>query len=851
MNQGDENIRTSRDLQRAHGPQVTGIGRGPRIFPGGGQVTAPGQGILPGTVSGTRNTIGLMTGQRIENSTNGSSYVVESEEIVGNKGGQAQVICCRCTKTDEKVAIKFYPPLCKPNQKITDVLLKLRNQNVIKVLDLGKWQDKNNADIFYEVLEYCEGGSLFDLMPLTEDKITKYLSVIVNGLEYLHSFCNPSIVHRDIKPSNLLFRTTAHNPEDLVIADFGISSILAGDEEGDGRGLFTTMSTEQFTPDYVAPELGAGKIASFSDYYSLGMTLLHCLSPDKRPPMDYWSVSYQKINAHRTGTVLRLLMVADMNLRQDDISSSSKQEKSNVLRVLHDMLCDEPRLMLLFEGLLQVNPEYRWGSRQIRQWLDNQPITNDTGTEAWRGERYPGIEIPYNREILSSVKKPHNLVKYINNPSYSDTIFSDLETTLFHWVSKFSGELKDNVAKLYKEHQNNKDLALFKLKFILDPSLPLIIGLKSILTFDDFSRCILESDDEQSLIALEDGLWKEQIEAWIDAVHGNDLTVGTNKNETKGILSFLKRLRTGTNRNRRLAVWELRWYFFPKTIPFPFMNRRADNPQSLVNMIDRDEASQKEGFRLMNEGWIGAWLFHRFGENSPEFRDHNMQVAKNDNDRTKLEALLHILDVDLEWALPEAKPPYKKFGKIAFDSSKSVNIRFQNKNRGYWESDILLRTKSPRGFELSLSTVAQGGMVTLIARPGSLPVGKSHMAEIVVSYYDGQKRIELTVPVSFRVAAPVWKMAGRSILVGLGFGVVLGGLRYGMNYLNELNAFQTLGWMPWKKLSILNWKIVQHISEFEWLLIAAAVVLLGTVGFGLFRLWMQFKKVAIGKTREL
>jgi hypothetical protein len=547
-------------------------------------------------------------------------------------------------------------------------------------------------------------------------------------------------------------------------------------------------------------------------------------------------------DAHKSGLVLRLLRNPDEVMPVwEKLDPPCRPWNASALRYLHDtVILRSPRLKKLFNGILQVNTEYRWGPRQVRNWLDKEEILTSDNKKLWREERYPGKEIPYPRKMFGTlVKKPDHLAALVDDPAFRDTIYSDLGNTLLNWASMFSGELKDRLEALCQDHGSEKDLALFKLQFILDPSLPLVIGLKSINTFDDFSRRILEADDEQSLIALEEGLWKEKFEGWIDAVCGNKLNVSTNKNGTKEILSFLKRLRAGTNRNRRLAVWELRWYFFSKTIPFPFMNKRAETPQALVKMIDRDESSRKEGIRLMNEGWIGAWLFYRFGDDSPEFRDQNNLVAGKNSDRAKLEALLHILDVDLEWALPEAKPEKFNFGKIAYDSNKSVNIRFQNKLRGYWESDILLRPKSSRGFELSLSTVTQGDLVTLTARPGSLPVGKSHRAKVVVSYFFGKERTELCVPVSFRVAAPVWKMAGRSFLIAVVFGAILGGLRYCMNYAHELNAFQTLNWMPWSAVANLNWKVMKHIGGIEWVLIGIALLFAGTIGYGFIRLRAQ------------
>ena len=56
------------------------------------------------------------------------------------------------------------------------------------------------------VMEYCEGGSVLDLMQLcgkklTEDQIAVICAHMLKGLVYLH---NHRIVHRDLKAGNVL-----------------------------------------------------------------------------------------------------------------------------------------------------------------------------------------------------------------------------------------------------------------------------------------------------------------------------------------------------------------------------------------------------------------------------------------------------------------------------------------------------------------------------------------------------------------------------------------------------------------------------------------------------------------------
>lgn len=118
----------------------------------------------------------------------------------------------------------------------------------------------------YLVMDYCEGGSLRNLMKL-EGKLSLALSLklIVNilaGLEHIHS-CK--IVHRDIKPENILL---CRDTTDWVarVSDFGMSRLsheLCADEQNDCAG----------SPAYMAPERFYGQYSPASDLYAVGVLL--------------------------------------------------------------------------------------------------------------------------------------------------------------------------------------------------------------------------------------------------------------------------------------------------------------------------------------------------------------------------------------------------------------------------------------------------------------------------------------------------------------------------------------------------------------------------------------------------
>ena len=153
--------------------------------------------------------------------------------------------------TQEKVAIKVLEKerMTDKDDKIRvkrefDMLSKFNHPNVILVTEIFE-----SVDSFYSVMEYCEGGELFNYIVekkrLSENETSFFYFQIINGLEYIHSL---GIVHRDLKPENLLL-TKEHL---LKIIDFGLSNYFVDGQE-------TLLATPCGSPCYASPEMVSGK----------------------------------------------------------------------------------------------------------------------------------------------------------------------------------------------------------------------------------------------------------------------------------------------------------------------------------------------------------------------------------------------------------------------------------------------------------------------------------------------------------------------------------------------------------------------------------------------------------------
>lgn len=143
------------------------------------------------------------------------------------------------------------------------IMKLLTHPNVLRLYDV--WE---TSKALYLVLEYVEGGELFDLLvergPLQEQEAIKYFRQIILGTAYCHAL---GICHRDLKPENLLLDANLN----VKLADFGMAAL-----ESNGKLLETSCGS----PHYAAPEIVSGLKyhGAASDVWSCGVILFALLT---------------------------------------------------------------------------------------------------------------------------------------------------------------------------------------------------------------------------------------------------------------------------------------------------------------------------------------------------------------------------------------------------------------------------------------------------------------------------------------------------------------------------------------------------------------------------------------------
>lgn len=768
-----------------------------------GQTTGREEGGTPGT---------LTPGELVDD-----RYRVEQGPI-GARTGEAEVYRGTDTQTGEAVALKLYREGLAPKGSVMDSLLNIHHPCIITLKAFGKW-----AGRFYEIMDYCAGGSLMEHMPLDEETLRGLLERLVSGLQYLHS---ENIVHRDIKPNNLFFRSV--DKDELVIGDFGVSSYLEDDEQ-----VRRTATADFFTLDYAAPELIDGKeISAKTDYYALGITLLHLLEGSSPfSGMDKNSI----LGSHFRGTVPR---------------------PGNL----------SPQFRALVNGLLRVEPTRRWGYRQVMNWLRGEPIKTDDG-------------VPDHEEAFAGKRVPYRSCPTITTPSemagrlHEFEALKDLQRGFVsQWAMFFSIDLGQEVAILEEEYSRDPgpdrgSLCLFRLRYMLDPTQPLEVGDRRAYNVADLAGIIALPHSPYEL-ELENLLYSGSIEIWIRSMQtgGQALDLAkrvggireriTNRPlgvfallytidpaqplrlsdkiaarspeeieealashpelslrvsqylftgyleewfrlafpERPGELEFLRDCVRRHENNRELGLFAFRCRLRPD-LPLRIGTESVSSPRDFARLIARSPQDFERGARLLSEGWIRAWLL-----NTGRLKDAEaFDAIANDFTLSlprKMEAILHVLDPATPWPTPAADVEAIDEGAITTDFEKTVRVTIFNAGRGHLSGTItLMEDASERGSSSGISMVPrelEGGplevQVELTGR--GLAVGAQPRAVLVADTNGGR----LQIPITFRVTAPMKWILARTLAAAILTAEVFGLIRL---------LIETL--MPEYKLTVMNW----------------------------------------------
>lgn len=151
-------------------------------------------------------------------------------------------------------------------QRELEVLASLDHENIVKLVDIGRQEDR-----YYIVMEYIDGETLGQKMVREQIQASTALKTarrVASALQYAH---RRGVAHLDLKPENIIIENGTGIAR---VLDFGLARFQDGSSEA-------TASAVSGTFMYMAPEQLKSEtrlIGPSSDLYSLGTVLFEMLA---------------------------------------------------------------------------------------------------------------------------------------------------------------------------------------------------------------------------------------------------------------------------------------------------------------------------------------------------------------------------------------------------------------------------------------------------------------------------------------------------------------------------------------------------------------------------------------------
>lgn len=374
---------------------------------------------------------------------------------------------------NRKIVAKIYRFGMHPKVDVQEKVSRVGIEHVVQVLGRGQCGGSHPRD--YELMEYIEHGTLMKWAHngMSDAELKDILRELADAITALHT---ENIIHRDIKPDNVLVRSKS--PLDLVLMDFGISSVAA---------LSLHQTSINRTAAYASPESLTGVIGKPSDWWSLGVIMLEILDKNPFAGIDERSINFA------------------LSVRGISVPKTVSEEWQQVIR-----------------GLLTRDYEKRWGAEQISSWLKGRrdiPVHYEesqtaAATEAKRPYTLSGKEYRTLADLGTGVVENWSeAVKHLARGMLSDWVKSDVGD------QNIANQLMDIV----EDTTLTGEMKVALTGMILNRDVPItwkgeIVKLEWMVEHYDFAVKILKSSMPEWVVRLRHETWLIELRAWRNKV---------------------------------------------------------------------------------------------------------------------------------------------------------------------------------------------------------------------------------------------------------------------------------------------------------------------------------------------
>jgi len=648
-----------------------------------------------------------------------------------------------CTAPEGDVIVKVAPTDYSPRPEVWAILTDLRHPNVLRT-----YRTIESDGLYYEVQEYCSGGTLSDLIggsgrgfaTATASWVMETLIPQINeGLKYLHG---KGIVHRDIKPSNI-YRKTEGGKEVLVLGDFDVSARL--DRARTSRDTQRMGGTWYYTAPEAFPRfvdesatMQRGRVTRSADYYSLGVTLVELLQGT---------------------TSLHMCELPDL---------FDFYLQGNTVAIPENI---PQRLFLLLQGLLIRNRKTRWGAEEVDRWLrgtttddDRKRILDDRAYDLPRSSR------PYRLKSLSPVDLPGlaDAMYREMDAAMEDLMSGDI---LLNWIGNIDANKARTIRAAREAYRQDPETALFAAITVCDP-------YRSFIMADghevETATAWLEHVDESrnpGVFVTTKALSKFSV--WLGLKADPDKRVA---DRIQGIM----------RQPHQVRVAEMAYLIDPER-PYRIMpGVEGSTPQEVARATygNPDEWTQgpperyRESFALWQNGTLYAWMRQR-GLGSLASQAEEISKSLAEHQYAAFETVLRLLDPELQPVTVKlSTQPLTGGLKVPYGKSTTVRIPYSTVGCGVPFATLRLSQDGP-GIWLSDQLIEnrEGSVQLTLDASEDLPASRRFQDSLVLE--GGFTQLEGGAKgFGYGATLPVWGTIGR---VGLGAALgaaLLGGVRY-------------------------------------------------------------------------
>ena len=513
-------------------------------------------------------------------------------KCLSDNSGEAQVFLVE--SDGQQLVLKIYYPNFTIKKTLLRIIQSFGMETIVKIYDYGKtYVDGKNRD--YELMEYLRGGTLkdYDL----DNDFNQFRRIALQAAASLAYCHNSNIIHKDIKPSNFFFRDENH--QELVLGDFGISSVLDGDER-------VHKTTQARTPVYAAPEMyndvidGEVEITPSVDYYSLGITLM-------------------------------TLWLGENPLSQNERVMMRKKNEGRLPRI--NELPD--RVKMIVQGLTAVNPQNRWKYEQVERWFLGENVDVDISSPILKYRSF--IVDPEKNLVADNV---HELIPLLLdnerlaiNYLYNGRIAGWLEQC---GNVKLSSVVKDIVVNRYPADQHAGLMASI---YVMEPTYP----------YKD-----LHGNQCDDLHSVSISVLSYQEEYAMALRNPNDTLFLYLESHSKADINRLRSYFSGKEFEGRVAILRL-VYEIDKDIPF--LNQYPSSSlQEIVHAFGNEDLPE-DAWISLSDGRLLSWMYCHEDRMACEA----LRILTNGQKSTKSLGykVLYNIDRDAAFDLREADTPYR------------------------------------------------------------------------------------------------------------------------------------------------------------------------------------------------